>query len=148
MADEIKLLTALEILNKPDLTDEYVPVPEWGGTVRVREAMADERERYENTLMNIVVDEDTGKAEAKRGVTPAKVLLVSLCCIDKDGKRVFSESQVRQLALKSSVAINRVFDVIARLSLLRFKDVKDAEKNSSGAVVSASTTTSPDSSAG
>jgi len=127
----VPLLTREEILQAEDLPTEDVPVPEWGGTVRVRALKGYERDKFEDS----VTDQEGGTARVIAENLRAK--LVALSIVDEQGKRLFSEDDVRRLGGKSAKALDRVFSVAQRLSGISSDDVDELVKNS-GAGPSAS----------
>ena len=125
------------ILCASDATTEDVPVPEWGGTVRVRGLSGRERDEFEASMLV--------KRGNKRDVSliNARAKLVSLAVVDEDGTRVFSDGDVAELGNKSAAALTRVYEVASRLSGLSDEDVDELEGNSGAAPSGASTSDSP-----
>jgi hypothetical protein len=117
-------LTRDQILEAKDIATETVAVPEWGGEVQVRGMSGLERDQYEASLMQM------------RGNNPqwnfanARARLVARTAIDENGQRLFTDDDVRLLAKKSAVALQRVYDVATRLSGLSPQDMEDLTKNS------------------
>jgi hypothetical protein len=123
-----KLLSRSEILSVMDIQTEDVLVPEWGGTVRVRGLTGSERDKFEDVSM-----QRYGKKNQSREVNlkDFRARLSAWSIVDEDGKRVFSDSDITALGQKSAAALQRVFDVAARLSGLSESDVDELTKNSS-----------------
>ena len=119
---ESKLLTRGEILKAKDLKFEDVPVPEWGGTVRVQALTGDDRDEYEMFLFS--QNEGDGGGVTKRGI---RAYLLALSMVDDKGNRLFSRQDVEALGRKSYKALNRAFQAAQRLSGL-LPDSVDAEK--------------------
>lgn len=117
------LLSKDAILAAPDLTHEDVPVPEWGGEVRVRVMTGAERAEFEAGTMVV----RNGRREADLRNYQAR--LVALCAIDEHGHRLFSEAEVESLGGKSSQALGRVFLVAQRINGLGLAAVEGAAKN-------------------
>lgn len=113
-----KLLTADDIRSAADRPTKRIAVPEWGGDVIVATMDAPLRAEYERQLR-----------EGQGGVNHVRELLVSICCVDERGERLFGEADVAALAGKSASALDRVFDVASRLNKLRKKDLEELEKN-------------------
>ena len=105
------LLTRAQILAVHDLQSEDVPVPEWGGTVRVRGLTAAER-------LEVTRQITTPDGEVDRGLTLAlQIRIPFLCMIGDDGQRLFvDEADVTALGQKSPAALDRVLAVAQRLS--------------------------------
>ena len=130
----MKTLTRDEILGADDLKTESVEVPEWGGTVIVRELTGAERDSWEASVVKTngkKVTVDSRNMRAK---------LCSLCIVDENGKRVFSEKDAIKLGAKSASALDRVTDAAKRLSRIgedELEDLgKDSELDQSGALAS------------
>jgi hypothetical protein len=114
-----------DIAKASDIKSEDVPVPEWGGTVLVRGLSGAERDNYIASLSRQV------GTKVHRNPANATAKLVALCVVDDDGKRLFPEPQdVALLGRKSGAALDRVFEVAARLSGLSGEDIEDLEGNS------------------
>lgn len=114
-------LTRELILGADDLVTELVEVPEWGGDVRVRTLTGAERDAFEMAVYTM-----RQKAGAAINI---RALLVALCAVDDDGKRLFSERDAVQLGAKSAKALDRIFSVAQRLNGLTAADVDELAKN-------------------
>lgn len=117
------ILTREQILEKDDLKRELVAVPEWGGEVLVRELTGRERDQYESGIISMKgrkVDLNLQNARAK---------LVAMAAINEDGTTIFRPKDVMELGKKSSSALERVAEVIQRLSKLKVGDDKTAVAN-------------------
>ena len=97
-----------DILKAPQRT-KAVEVPEWGGSVIVRELGAVDAEDCSR--------ECQGQVAGTHTVRRAK--WVAKCLIDEDGKLLFAEHDVKALGQLSSSAMERIFNEI--LALLRTK---------------------------
>jgi hypothetical protein len=118
-------LTRDEILGADDLKSETVEVPEWGGTVIVRELTGAERDTWEASVVKTngaAVSIDSHNMRAK---------LVALCIIDDEGKRLFTEKDVVKLGNKAAAALDRVTDVARKLSRIGEEELEDLGKDSS-----------------
>lgn len=122
--EEITLLTKADILSATDTKYEYVKVPEWGGTVRVRGLTGLERDSYESSMV-----QNRGK-DVKVNMVNVRAGLVARACIDGAGNRLFSDNDINVLGLKSAVALERVYNVAARLSAISDDDVEKLAGNS------------------
>lgn len=106
----LKLLGRDEILAAVDLQQEDVPVPEWGGTVRIRGLSGAERDQYEAWIIS-------GKGKNRDvNLRQSRAKLVMMCAVDADGRRLFDEADIIRLGAKSALAMQRVFDKAAALS--------------------------------
>lgn len=120
------LLSREQILQAEDLVYEDVEVPEWGGTVRVRGLTGAERDQFEASIVSL-----NGR-QSKVDTRNVRAKLAALTIIDEDGKRLFTDQDVRQLGLKSAAALDRVFDVAQRLSGLSDQDIEELAENLTG----------------
>lgn len=134
--DAMKPLTADEILGTDDLPTEWCPVKEWGGKVLVRALTGRERDVFEGSIVK-----QRGKVR-ETNVDNIRAKLCQLTMIDPTDtetavskrKPLFSGKQVDQLGKKSAAALDRVYDVAARLSGLSNADVEELAGNSGAAV--------------
>jgi hypothetical protein len=136
-----KLLGLQDILAAQDIATEDVAVPEWGGTVRVRGLTGRERDEYESHLLD-----QRGK-RMKVDMRDARARLVALSVIDAEGKPVFTAAHVETLGTKSAAALDRIYDVAARLSGISDEDMDELTGNSAATASAASRSGSPKSSA-
>ncbi|HEX9768440.1 MAG TPA: hypothetical protein VGA50_04615 [Kiloniellales bacterium] len=106
------------ILAADDLPREPVEVPEWGlpevCELYVRTMTGAEKDRYE---WSEVTAKNGGKPEG------ARARLLVLCLVDRDGIRIFGEDDIAALGAKSSAALDRCYEVAARLNRLTAKDL-------------------------
>ena len=131
------VLSRDQILGVSDTEFEIVDVPEWGGKVRVKSLTGEERDGYEQSL----IDQRGNVAAPKlRG---AQARLCALTIVDDAGALQFSESDVKALGKKSSQALKRVFDAAAKLSRLTEEDVEEMVGNFAGAQSEPPTSDSP-----
>lgn len=105
-------LSAEQILAAADREHEDVDVPEWGGTVRVIGLSAADRDAYEAALAATT----KGDATAMARLQNFRAKLVVKALVDADGKRLFSDADAKELGTKSGKVIDRLFDVVRRLS--------------------------------
>jgi len=130
-----KVLTKMEILSAQDLKQETVPVPEWSpdGVVIVREATALERDAYEESLLRPTLNKRGERAELKTDFRNSKARLVVKCIIDERGDRIFQDEDAEALGRKSAAVIDRIFQVVRRLSGMTLESKQEIEGNSDGA---------------
>lgn len=117
----MKLLNRAAILDVEDLKHEDVPVPAWGGSVRVRIMTGTERDEFR-----------AAAAAGEGGVPMGKftALLLVATAVDETGARMFALEDVEALGEKSAEALDTVAAVAMRLNGLGGAAVSDAEKNS------------------
>ena len=113
MADKVepkknKVLSAEDILAAQDQTTKTVNVPEWGGDVIVKTMTGEEAA----TLADV------------KGTAAGITTIVSICCVNEKGERIFTPEDVVRLAKKSFRALQRVQEVALEINGL--KDVVQA----------------------
>jgi hypothetical protein len=104
-------LTAEQIRQAPDVTEELVPVPEWGGAVLMRSIDLD-------TAMRLGT-QATDAGGMRDAALVAKLTLVAMC-VDLD------ESAVEWLGQKSPVALKRLMEAMRRLQGITAEEVATA----------------------
>jgi len=112
------------ILKAAELRTEDVPVPEWGGSVLVRELRGRERDEWEASLAV-----QRGK-QMVPDVANMRAKLAARTIVDSDGEPVFTQQDVAALGELSAAALDRVFEVASRLSGLNPDAVEEAGKAS------------------
>lgn len=127
----MNIITKEAVLTVSDLKHEDVPVPEWGGTVRVRELTARERDAFESTLRPA-----TGSAAPDTANLRARLCVRSI--VGEDGSRLFNDEDADALGSKSAQVVDRIFTVAQRLSGIGADQGRAAEKNSGAAPSGAS----------
>jgi len=110
------MLTREDILSKKALKTEVVDVPEWGGSVTVREMMAEEADIFEAALAASRETGQNGTKHLANMPTAFRARLVSICAVDDQGKRLFTDQDVDELGKLSRAALDKVSTVAARLS--------------------------------
>jgi hypothetical protein len=109
-------LTRDQILAAQDLKTEDVPVPEWGGTVRLREMSAADIQDW--------LDGKSGDAGAD-----AMASLLAASIVGEDGARLFAMADFAALKAKNGNVLRRLFDVAKRLNGIAPGQAEDLEKN-------------------
>lgn len=112
-----------------DLKTKDVEVPEWGGTVRLRELSAKDRSLIEATTIGARGQGVEIRVEAFKTL---KQRVVAASLIDDNGNRLYKENEVGFLAQKSGQVVERLFQIVQDLSGMTEEAVKDAEGNSEG----------------
>lgn len=120
-------LTREAILAAEDLKMEVVPVPEWGGEVRLRVMSGTELDAYEKSLVKISVKGN--KIEQQPDQTNARCKLLARCICDSQGKLLFSAADIEALGRKSKDALDRLHSAAIKLNGLN-RSLEDREKNS------------------
>jgi hypothetical protein len=108
------------------LTKEF-DVPEWQTTVRIKELTGLERGRYERSIMSI--DRKSGNIVPE--LTHARARLVSMCLVDDNGNRMFTDSDEDLLTLGNlpSKGLDRIYEAAQELSGLGEDETDEAVEN-------------------
>ncbi|MEU3203574.1 hypothetical protein ABZ702_06755 [Streptomyces cyaneofuscatus] len=130
------LLSKDQIAAADDRRWEDVPVPEWGGSVRLLGLSGTERNAYQASL--VVLGPNGSVQRMNLADQTAKLLAKSL--VDENFDRLFTDKDVKALGAKNGAVLQRLFEVAQRLSGLRKEDVEAAAGNSDAAQSGASTT--------
>ena len=119
-------LTREAILAATSLPTEEADVPEWGGTVLVRGLDGQGRDEFETSTTVLRGN------KAVRDTRNIRAKLVIRCAVDPESREpLFAPEDVDALGKLSGVALNRVWEVAARLSGLSDEDVEELEGKSS-----------------
>lgn len=127
------LLNRDAILRAKNLKTEEVHVPEWADaetgddTVLVKELTGAERDAYEASMRL-----QRGK-EFVANMLNVRAKLVVRTVVGENGERLFTDQDAGALGELSASALDRVFEVAARLSRLSDEDVDELAKNSGAA---------------
>lgn len=119
------LLSRDDILKVEDRKYELLDVPEWGGEVRLRTLTGRERDEFEASTV-----ETNKKGQQRTNLVNIRARLVSLCLVDEEGNRMFTEKRdVILLGEKSAAALERVFAKCNEMNGLSEKDVEELAEN-------------------
>lgn len=114
------ILTREAILGAQDLKRQKIKVPEWDGEIILMELSAARRIEMENLLPK---DEDNGK------IWP---LLVAFCCVDEEGKPVFTLEDVAALEEKNAKVLAKIGRVALRMNRLGIREEAEMAENFTG----------------
>lgn len=103
-----------EILGVHDTVVSEVAVPEWGGTVLIRQLTGRDRDALEQRIQ-------------RGGNIRAYVAAISLC--DENGRRIFTDGDIDKLGEKSAAALDRIMNAVSKANFLAADDVGELEKN-------------------
>ena len=124
-----------KIIKSKDYKNEKVHVEEWGVDVYIREMSSADRLEFRSKYLkkdeeeNLILDEKGDPIpDVEAAFTYAESLLVKTLA-DEDGKRIFSDDQVEELAQKSGTVLDVLYEKAAKLNNLRQSDIEDLEKN-------------------
>jgi hypothetical protein len=113
------ILNKKTILEANDVTKKLVKVPEWGGEVYVRSMSGEDRDRFENLIV-----QSNGKS-AKSNLENFRAKLASMTLCDEAGVLLFNEEDVKALSKKSATALQRIFVVAQKLSRIGDNDIEE-----------------------
>lgn len=128
------LLSKDQITAADDRQWEDVPVPEWGGEVRVLGMSGTDRNAYQSSLIVIGTN---GKPQ-RVNLTDQLAKIVAKCLVGEDFQRLYTDKEVAVLGAKNGAVLDRLADVAKRLSGLDEKAVEAAAGNSEAAPSGAS----------
>lgn len=123
-SDVKTFLTKEQIFALDDREQEDVWVPAWKTYVKVRGLTAGERDKYESEML-----EGKGKNQVVN-LANARAKLIVLCCIDEEGKQLFTKQEMTVVATKSAAALEPLFDAARRLSAMTEQDMEELTGNS------------------
>lgn len=95
-----------DVLSADDRELREVEVPEWGGTLYVRELSAKEVEDFQSEASELQEKAEQGKDLPYSW----RASLVALCAADEDGERLFEPDDRGALGDRSNDSIDRVAD--------------------------------------
>ncbi len=121
------LLTRAAIEKVSELKTEEVEVPEWGGSVRIRELTGSERDSYEASIVGSKRTRRGREETSELNLRNIRARLVGMCLIGEDGARLYSDAEIGVLGAKSAAVLDRLFDACQRLSGISAADVKELE---------------------
>lgn len=115
------LLSAQQILGA-SFKYKDVPVPEWGGDVRVRVMSGLAREKFER------IQSDSLKNNQKIDNLRERIMIATVC--DEQGNMLLGEEHIEVLSSKDWTSLDEVFRAALELNGMLSNSVDDAEKNS------------------
>lgn len=110
---------------------EDVPVPEWGGEVRILELSSADRGYIEAGMT--VAQQNGGAGLRVEALKTYRERLVAYALVDENFERLYSNKEVAELGKKSGKVIQRLADKAQQLSGMGKHAVKEAEGNSDAA---------------
>lgn len=119
-------LTREQIIQAPDLKTVEVEVPEWGGSVLMREMNGEERIQFEDAYKRLMADSE--RSDSDKAIQ-TMALLVSTMIVDDAGEHVFAPDDAALLAKKSSGVLVRLTAAAKKLSSISEADLDELRKN-------------------
>lgn len=122
----MSLLTKDQILAGDRKKTVDVAVKEWGGSVRLQELSASDRDMWESESYSL---NDSGTA-AKFNPKHARARLVVRCIVDEKGRRLFTDDEVAAIGSLSAASVQRLFNAARKLNAVSEEDMKELEGKS------------------
>lgn len=122
--DVDRTLTRDVILEGNDAFRQRVDVPEWGGHVFVKTMTGEERDAFEQSVI------ERNGSSVSRNLANFRAKLAARVVVDGQGNRLFQDADIVPLGRKSSVALDRVVTAAQRLNAIGTAEVEDLTKNS------------------
>jgi len=117
--DDMGLLSRDAVLAATSVPIETVKVPELGGEVRVRGMTGTERDAFEASCVQ-------GRGRKRDfNMQNLRAKMVAYCCVDDDGRRLFTDQDLDRLGAIRADVLDRLFGVAQRLSGMRDEDVEE-----------------------
>ena len=120
---EARLLTKEEILGIDDRVIQIVSVPEWGGSVALKNMTAAERDAFEAEVYI------ARKKSELEGMLDFRARLVAKCICNSEGKLLFSPKDIKALSAKSAKALDILFDKAQEMNGMRKEDIEKMTEN-------------------
>jgi hypothetical protein len=118
-------LSREEILAAPDLRRDEVSVPEWGGTVRIREMSLEDRAALYDLMYGKAADD---KKVGQRGLD-LNLEMIRRSAVDESDAPLFTAADLKKLAKKSDRAVRRLVEAIEAMHQMDADAVEAAEGN-------------------
>lgn len=118
----------IEALSGRILREKEIEIPEWGGTILVRELTSAEVDSIRRVAM-VAVDPKTSKVMDPGALYRFQLRLIATGWINENGVRVLRDDEIEKLYDVSNVVTQRMAEAIMELSGLDTEATKAAEKN-------------------
>jgi len=113
------LLSRESILAAPDLKTQTLEVPEWGGSVNIKELNGKQRLALTEQCTDVT----------EKNIVPIQAWLISQSVVDEQGPLLFTNNDIDKLCSKSLKALSKVFSAAIKLNGIGEEAVEDREKN-------------------
>lgn len=122
----MKLLTKDQILGLDDRDYVEIEVPQWEGTVRLGTMTAHDRDTFESQFVGA---EKLPEARKNKLYMDLRARFLAKCIVGEDGKRLFTNADIKELSGRSAPVINLLFNEARKLNGLTQADVEELEGN-------------------
>jgi len=119
-------LTKDEILGLSDIQVKEIDVPEWSASVYIKQLTRGEADEYMSRRFSKTEMKQAG-IESNVSLFGHDAWLVARGVCDEDGKRLFTNSDIKKLEEKNANAIGRISVEIMEFSSMK-KDVEELEE--------------------
>ena len=116
-------LTKDQIIAAQDARVTLVDVPEWGGEVCLRTLSGAERDAFEASV--------SGDGQ-RHNLVNIRARFAALVIADKQGNRLFDDSDTAMLGKRNAKALDRIFESGRQHNGMTDEEVEELEKNSGG----------------
>lgn len=130
------LLSREQILEAKDIKFKDIEVPEWGGTIRIKQLSAKEYNDITMSMVNIRKmaakqisrknPDDVEDAINETAVKNQKILLIVKSVVDENMKPLFTEADMELLYQKNTNVVDKI---IAEIEEFNSVSTEDAKKN-------------------
>jgi hypothetical protein len=117
-----------QILGAEDINIRYLEVPEWGGTVRIKELTGSDRDALEASFI-----ERNHDGSYARNTVNIRAKYAAISIVDENGEQMFSFGDIEMLGRKSATALDRVFEAVTEASGMTKQELERIEGNSDSA---------------
>lgn len=131
------ILTKEQILKADRKKTVDITVPEWGGSVRLQELSASDRDMWEAESFTFAEN-----GEAKFNPKHARARLVVRCIVDDTGRRMFTDDEVAAIGSLSAATVQKLFNAARKLNAISAEDMRELEGNSDAAPKGGASSTS------
>ena len=116
------ILKRADLLGATTPPQETVHIPQLGGDVIVRGMTGVERDAFEMSLL-----EGRGR-NRQTNLKNLRAKLVAFCCVDEEGRRLFSDAEAEQLGLVRADVLNKRYTPASKLSGISEEDAEELGK--------------------
>jgi len=117
-------LSKEQIIAVKDIKTKVVDVPEWGGSVIIREMSGKVREEFEMFV------QERRSADDSLNLRGMRTLVLSQTLVDEEGNALFTKDDMSMLGEKNAAVIDRLFTVAMELNKIGDTQMKELRKNS------------------
>jgi len=121
----MSFLTRDDILKIDDLKREHIDIPEWGGSIYVRELTGAERSE-----LFALWKEDANDEKQVQDSFAIIVNTVRLAACAEDGKQLFNFDDILLIRNRNAKILDRIYKAAARLNGFGADGIEEAKKNS------------------